>query len=179
MGLIEGTSKWRSFVNGERLVLCDHRARCLENTSTSHSVGDRTESCVAIINAGLGSSLIGSDSVDGNKLDLPLIDVVVGGESIRHGNDHPKAADHSDWRDMTSLTSQCLWLPLRLRTKVAECDMTSEITDICKFAGSAHTSALHLHMGHSNNEREHLKGLCVQGQHSLLSPQQDDFTSSA
>lgn len=41
--------------------------------------------------------------------------------------------------------------------------MTSDITDICKFAGSAHTSVVHLHIGHSNNEEEHLQGLCVQG----------------
>lgn len=43
--------------------------------------------------------------------------------------------------------------------------MTSDITDICKFAGSAHTSVVHLHMGHSNNEEEHLQGLCFQGHH--------------
>lgn len=44
--------------------------------------------------------------------------------------------------------------------------MTSDITDICKFAGSAHTSVVHLHMGHSNNEEEHLQDLCFQGHHN-------------
>lgn len=50
-------------------------------------------------------------------------------------------------------------------SQTTECDMTSDITDICKFAGSAHTSVVHLHMVHSNNEEEHLQGLCVQGHH--------------
>lgn len=103
MGPTAGPTRWRSFVclfvySLQPPANSDHRACCLENTS-----GTRRRAVLPTLTPAWARPWLGLTAL--MEINWIYLWSIRGGGSIRDGNDHQKAADHSDWRDMTSLTS--------------------------------------------------------------------------